>query len=650
MHFLLASPFNLQRVAMVALFLAIATPAIAQQPERASVSAKLTDLDVIVVTATKHPQSSRTAPASISVIDRQHIQQRPSADLLDVVRDVPGITLAPRQVGGRKTFSIRGLEGKHTLMLIDGRRISASDDVAGHSDYQYGWVPLSAVEQVEVVRGPLSALYGSEALGGVVNTITRWSEDVWQGQFNVAGERTLADQAASGDKAAGYLAGPLGERAALRLNATRHHVGAIADAADPRYSEIEGRSGASGGAAMRIFTGEYQRLELGWQGGDEKRFYDDVSRTGIAHQTRYLLDRSHAWAQWNGDFPPASVQLRTYRSALEIVNSRTNGVAPARPQAMADAVADGHARWKWHRHQFTLGGEWRRETLENAGLRHGQDSANHKALYVQDEISLTDALAATLGLRADHHQLFGQRISPRAYVVFTLNDAWVIKGGYGSSFKAPTLKQISPNYESAEGPHTFYGNPGVRPETARTFELGVDWARDRITVRGALFRSDIDDLITVRLLRHEGPRMFYRYDNVNQARVAGAEAGFTWELADAWRWNNDLTLLQTRDADTHLPLEDRPRRSWNSQLQWKGEHGLHARLALNHTGTQTTSGQIRLPAYSVVHFGFGQALNLHLSWHVGLDNLTDVRLAEKSPHFGYAIRGRTVDAGIELRF
>ena len=94
-------------------------------------------------------------------------------------------TLSPRQVGGRKTFSIRGLEGKHTLTLIDGRRISASDDVVGHSDYQYGWMPLSAIEQVEVVRGPLSALYGSEALGGVVNMISRWPKHIWEGEFNL---------------------------------------------------------------------------------------------------------------------------------------------------------------------------------------------------------------------------------------------------------------------------------------------------------------------------------------------------------------------------------------------------------------------------------------------------------------------------------
>ena len=146
-------------------------------------------LPAVTVTATGHEEDALTAPASVTVIDREHIQNRASDDLLDAVQDTPGLSLSPRQAGGlsprqaggRKTFSLRGMNDAHTLMLVDGRRISATDDVVGHSDYQYGWVPMSAVERVEVIRGPLSALYGSEALGGVVNVITRWPTDKWEG-------------------------------------------------------------------------------------------------------------------------------------------------------------------------------------------------------------------------------------------------------------------------------------------------------------------------------------------------------------------------------------------------------------------------------------------------------------------------------------
>lgn len=635
-----------RRNALLATLLFILSPAVALAQAGPNES-DAKHLDKVVVTATKHAQSMRTAPATVSVIDRHDISQKPSADLLDVVQDVPGITLAPRQVGGRKTFSIRGLEGKHTLTLIDGRRISASDDVVGHSDYQYGWMPLSAIEQVEIIRGPLSALYGSEALGGVVNMISRWPKEKWEGDFNLSGEH--GTEGGDGGKASAYLAGPLGDQFALRLNATRHHVGAVSDRDDPRYTEIEGRAGTSGGATLLYTPSRHQTFELGWQGGSEERFYDDVASTGALYESRYLLDRSHGWAQWKGGFEPVDVQLRAYRSAIDIENTRTNGVAPTRPQSLRDQAVDGHLQWQWGRHFLTAGGEARRETLVNAGLIGGRDSAGHKALFVQDEIELGSALSATLGVRADRHELFGSKTSPRAYLVWTPSDALVVKGGVGAAFKAPTLKQISPNYVGAEGPHTFYGNADVRPESARSAELGADWTRGAWSLRATAFRSDIDDLISTRLVRRVGPRMYFQYANVNRARVQGGEIGFTWEPSPRWRWNNDLTLLHARDRGTGKALPDRPRSSWNSQLRWSLAQW-QAQLSMQQVGGQRAASGAVLPGYRVFNASLRQRLGDHFSWHVGIDNLANLRLADESADFGYAIRGRVVEAGLRFGF
>ncbi len=646
--FLLTPATPLPRLA-IAIAFALVTPSVFAQTQASPEGSAPTALDKVVVTATKHTQAERTAPATVTVIDRAEISQRPSADLLDVVQEVPGITLSPRQVGGRKTFSIRGLEGKHTLTLIDGRRISASDDVVGHSDYQYGWMPLSAIEQVEVVRGPLSALYGSEALGGVVNMISRWPKHIWEGEFNLGGEFASGGQGGNGSNAAAYLAGPLNEHVALRLNATRNHVASVADRDDPRYSEIEGRKGYSGGGTLLLTPTAQQAVELGWQGGREERFFDDVSYAGASYQSRYLLDRSHAWAQWKGDFSPLSMQLRAYRSAMDIENVRSNGVAPTRPQSLRDQVVDGHLQWQWGQHFLTAGGEWRRETLINAGLKNGRDSADHKALFLQDEVDLSRTLAATVGVRFDQHALFGDASSPRAYLVWTPTDALVIKGGIGRAFKAPTLKQISPNYVGAEGPHTFYGNPLVRPETARSAELGADWIHGAWSLRATAFRTDVDDLITTVLLRQQGPRMFYQYANVDPARIKGAELGLTWTPSSHWRWNNDVTLLQTRDRTTQMPLPDRPRRTWNSQLKWT-QGDWQAQLAMQWTGQQPTFGGIQLPHYRVFNVSLQQRINQRFRWHVGIDNLTNLRLADTSSNFGYAIRGRVLDAGVQFGF
>ena len=606
-----------------------------------------TALPAVTVTATLTEQDARTAPASVTVIDREELAARNASDLLDAVRGAPGLTLSPRQVGGRKTLALRGLEGKHTLTLIDGRRISPSDDVVGHSDYQYGWLPMSAVERIEIIRGPMSALYGSEALGGVINLITRQPKDKWMGSVGVSGSvPTSSDEGESTGSTSVFAAGPLGERLSLRVNAELAHQSPVGNRHQPLLSEIEGSHAKNGGLSARFALTPQQTLEAGWSGGQEQRVYDTDSR-GKVFRSTYDIDRSQAHIGWQGKFDGWNSQVRAYRSEIDIVNRASNGAAPTRPQNMVDDVLDGHASFALGAHKITLGGEWRKETLENAGLKNGADDAAHKALFAQDEIALSDTLMLTAGLRADHHAIFGSEVSPRAYLVWEASPALVVKGGFGHAFKAPTLKQISPNYVGAEGPHTFAGNGNIRPESSNSFEMGADWqVAPAWSLRATLFNTEVKDLITYRLLRTEGVRRFYQYDNVDAARIRGLEAGMTWNVTRQMAWSNDLTLLHTRDKSTGKKLADRPSTSLTSRLEWQGSEGWSARLSGEFTGSQTGTDGAALPSYALWSASVGRQLPLgesrKLVLRAGLENIGNVHLAEKSEHFGYAERARRV--------
>lgn len=604
-------------------------------------------LPAVTVTATLTEQDARTAPASVTVIDREELAARNASDLLDAVRGAPGLTLSPRQVGGRKTLALRGLEGKHTLTLIDGRRITATDDVVGHSDYQYGWLPMSAVERIEIIRGPMSALYGSEALGGVINLITRKPTDKWIGSVGVSGSKpTSSSEGEPTGSTSVFAAGPVGDRLSLRVNAELAHSAPVADRQSPLLSEIEGSHAKSGGLAGTFTLTPEQTLEAGWSGGNEQRMYD-TSSSGKVYRSTYDIDRSQAHVGWEGKFDGWRGKLRAYRSEIDIVNSASNGGTPTRPQNMVDDVLDGHASFALGAHKVTVGGEWRRETLENAGLKNGVDDAAHKALFAQDEIALTDTLMLTAGLRADHHELFGSEVSPRAYLVWEPTPALVVKGGFGHAFKAPTLKQISPNYVGAEGPHTFAGNGNIKSESSNSFELGADWqVAPAWSLRATVFNTEVKDLITYRLLRTEGVRRFYQYDNVDAARIQGLEAGMTWDMTRQIAWSNDLTLLHTRDKSTGKKLADRPSSSLTSRLEWKGQEGWSARLTGEFTGSQTGTDGAPLPSYALWSASVGKQLaldaNRKLVLRAGLENIGNVNMAEKSESFGYAERARRV--------
>lgn len=660
-----ARPLSLHPVALATLLLFAAaqahaqnTPAQAgQEPAPVTKVAQATaTLPAVTVTATLTEQDARTAPASVTVINREELAARNASDLLDAVRGAPGLTLSPRQVGGRKTLALRGLEGKHTLTLIDGRRISASDDVVGHSDYQYGWLPMSAVERIEIIRGPMSALYGSEALGGVINMITRKPTDKWIGSIGVSGSMpTSSSEGEPTGSTSVFAAGPVGERLTLRVNAELAHSAPVADRRTPTLSEIEGNHAKNSGLAASFALTPEQTLEAGWSGGKEERVYDTSSTAKGVYRSTYDIERSQAHVGWEGKFDGWRGKLRAYRSEIDIVNSATNGATPTRPQNMVDDVMDGHASFALGAHKITLGGEWRKETLENSGLANGVDDATHKALFAQDEIALTDTLMLTAGLRADHHEIFGREVSPRAYLVWEPTPALVVKGGFGHAFKAPTLKQISPSYVGAEGPHTFAGNGDIKPESSNSFELGADWqVAPAWSLRATVFNTEVKDLITYRLLRTEGVRRFYQYDNVDAARIQGLEAGMTWDITRQVAWSNDLTLLHTRDKSTGEKLADRPSSSLTTRLEWTGHEGWSARLTGEITGSQSGSDGVDLPSYALWSVSVGKQFALDAQRKVvlraGLENLGNVNLAEKSQSFGYAERARRVFVTARLDF
>ncbi|MBK7143850.1 MAG: TonB-dependent receptor [Xanthomonadales bacterium] len=632
---------------MISLLIAMSLP-LAAWAEPAPRAAP-TELDEVTVTATLNQRDLRTAPASVTVVDRAELDRRAPPTLLEAIRGLPGVTLSPRQVGGRKTFSLRGLEGKHVLVLVDGRRISASDDVAGHSDYQYGWLPMEAVERIEVVRGPMSTLYGSEALGGVINVITRRGQGDWHGELQLRGLALLGDEGGDGHRSTFVTRGGLGERVGLAVEGEHSRIDAVPLREDARYAEQEGSDARSLGVSARIDLTDRQRLEFGARSGDEERWYGDVTRAGLAYDNHYELARDTVHLDWFAGVGVADLVLRGYRSELDITNWRTENVEPTRPQRLVDRVLDGHASAGFGAHRVTAGFELREEYLANSGLAGGRDDATHRALFVQDEWQIAERLGFTGGLRIDEHEFFGSQPSPRAYLVYEASDTWVLKGGWGRAFKAPTLKQISPDYVGAEGPHSFLGNAAIQPETADAFELAADFLSGPWTLRASLFDTQVDDLITYRLIEQQGPRRIYQYDNVDAARLRGAEIGGEYALSESLQFGLDLSLLDSEDRATGAELEYRPEHAVNARIDWAPSEAWSLRFGGERTGKQTGAG-VLLPGYTLWNAAVTRRFGEHLRLRLGLDNLTDVRLDGRSVDYGYAERGRGVSLSVGVGF
>ena len=603
----------------------------------------------IVVTATRRPVLEADAPAAISVITRADIERRSADNVLDAVRGETGVSLQGRAVGGRKVFGVRGLDSRHALFLVDGRRIGASDGVVGASDFQYDWIAVEDIERIEIVRGPMSVLYGSEALGGVVNIVTRKPGAQWHGSASAQVSHAEGDRGGSGWRAMFGADGPLGERTSLRAGLARSDADAVASPLDARISELEGRAKRDAWASLGWQLLDGQRVEAELRHGDERREADARERGGKRryHVTVNEIERELASLAWDARWTARlDTQLRGYASTIDVVNTRTAGVTPNPSQRIEERVLEGQANASWTGHDAVAGFEARNEALHDPGLPDGRALLRHRSLFAQDTWRIAPPLTLTAGLRHDDHDRYGDEWSPRAYAVWRLDDGLVIKGGASHGFKVPNLKQVVPGSRQ-EGPNVFVGNPDLVPESSDAVELGLGVQAAMWQAQVMVFDQRVHDLIEVRLVAPgttPGTGL-YTYENLAQARLRGLEASGASTLPAGFSLGLNYSYLDAKDGDGQR-LERRPRHSATLRLEWTGgpwRAGVdiqHSRDQLLPSSVPNTPAQ-PVPSLTLASAQVACTLPQGLEAALGVTNLGDLSMLRKSPLFTQAEAPRT---------
>lgn len=636
--------------------LGLPMPVLASMAAMAAHAQEPVQIPGLVVTATSQEQSLRDAPATVTVITREELQERPVQDIADALRDVPGVTT--NGVGlNRRGISIRGMSEKHTLMLVDGKRINASAGAIAHADYDLNWVPIEAIERIEVVRGPMSSLYGSDALGGVVNIITRKATDVWRGGVSAKGG---LQQGSGGDIYQGgvSMGGPIVPgRLGLSVQGQMQGRQMTDDPDDPYLSENERRKSKMGGATLTWTPDDAQRIDMSYGYGREERERKQKNRGASAYyyDSTDKIDRQHFSLAHQGDWEWGKTSLKAYRSRLDQDNERSQG-EPNRPQKLIDDVVDGHVNLPvlgWN--QVTFGGEWRREKLADAAVNDaGKDKAVYQALFLQDELALAEDWSLLLGNRSDHHETFGWNHSPRAYLVHHMSDALTVKGGVARGFKAPTLKQLSSGYSTTGGGgrFTIVGNPDLEPEINTMYEFGMEYEKQGRSLGATLFQNDLKDLIQTQCVAFCGQKgkELRTYGNVEEARIRGVELSGGLDLSDQFRLNANYTYLQPKDRKTGHDLSERPRHKASAVLSWFASDNVTARLRSDYTGRQNASDGSVLPGYPLWSADISRSLDNGVVLRAGVQNIADMRLSERKADYPYAETGRLLWAGINYSF
>ena len=605
-------------------------------------------LVVVSPTATETPIDQ--IASSVTVITAKDMERDQRRTAPDALATVPGLNVV--QSGGPGALTsvfTRGTNANHTKVLIDG--IDVSDPGNPARVFDLGQLLTYDIQQIEVLRGPQSGLYGADALGGVISIITKkgegpprttglieggsfgtfnqtaalsGSQDRINYAFNVAHLRatdvpvTPLELLPPGQKAIGNNYDNMSYSTKLGADVSENlTLNAVA-----RYTD----------ATLR-FTGDtFDPVTF-------TSFPAAAQSTQTVHQ---LFTRGEAiWSVFDG-------RIKNY-FGVNYTNHWNYNISPG---DVAPTITTGHrVKYDWHAvtqlapyHTVIVGAEHETETLQTPTV----SAANvNKAAYVELQSQFAKRLFLVENVRQDDNDRFGQhptfRLAPALIVPVTETK---LKGSYGTGFKAPTLNQLFVNFPA----FFFFANPNLKPEESVGYDVGFEQPllNDRIRFGSTYFHNDITNLIQAVF----DPATFTSTNtNIGRAKTEGTENFVSVAVTDRIRFRADYTFTRTVDAITGLELLRRPKEKWSTNVVWNPIDPLTFSATVLHTGSFIDVSRdfsiLRLlaPAYTVVNVAADYVINDQVKVFGRVDNLFNVHYQNPT---GFMQPGLGVFGGIRI--
>lgn len=590
------------------------------------------ELDEIVVTASGFEQEIKNAPASITILPAVQIQQKRTNSLAELLVDVEGVDVGDN-VGktGGLNISMRGMPSDYTLVLIDGRRQNTAGNITpnGFSETSTSFLPpVAAIERVEIIRGPMSTLYGSDAMGGVINIITKKVGYEWTGSLTT--NATVQQETDFGNTYASSatLTGPLVNNylgVSLRGSLLHRNPSELSPTGVFGENTTISRRGPSpvqadiytvGGRITFTPTGNHDLwidAEIARQVYDnseaqlgtlDRPDQDPPTFNGYGPELRFNRDQvtlAHTWRHRSGVLQSSLMRNKTETLGRTLPPGTPGGPPgsgiPDKPAGAprtlesTNTVFDTKLTSHLSNHVFSIGGQiWDARMIDGVALEpfeHAQWS-----VFAEDEWRLLSDVALTLGLRRDDHSAFGGHVSPRAYLVWNTTPSLTLKGGVSRGYKTPSVEQLVDGIIgfTGQGRIATIGSPGLRPETSTSTEISAYYtAQTGLSAGVTLFNNQFDDKITagtpIPNCTFEGaPNLpgcvnygdfptqesFSQRVNVDEAVTRGVETSIRVPFLKIWSVaaNHTYTYSKQLSGENEgLPLVNTPKHMLNASLR-----------------------------------------------------------------------------------
>ncbi len=535
------------RPAVVALAVASALPALAQQaaPVLLAQNTHVPALRETVVTATRTEQPLSDLVADVSIVDRETLENSGATGLVDVLARLPGVEIARNGgVGNAASVYLRGAETRFTAVYIDGVRVDSQS--TGGAVWEQ--IPLSQIERIEVLRGPAAAVYGSDAIGGVVQLFTRKGEGpaapyvgVGFGTYNTrkieAGVSGAAGQGGAFDYALGI--------------AREQSDGYDIRAGVAHNPDRDGYTSTSGHARLGFKVNARHRLDATLLANNQESGYDAATGTGYS-PLKPVDDRNHnrlrtAGLTWAAQWTDA------YATRLSVTDS-TSRYATTPSLYLTETQLRGYLWQNDYRvgaHRFSAALERREDALYNPALDANSTTVDRQR--AQNALALgygyhAGAHTVQLNLRHDDDSEFGGKNTGSVAYGFAFAQHWRATASAGTAFRAPTLYQR----------FSQYGDASLRPETGRNVELGLRYAQGASSFSAVAYQNRVSDLISFAGGGNCGEQ-FGCYVNTARAQYRGVTLAGSYKLAGV-QLHGSLDFQNPRDLDSGKQLARRAKR------------------------------------------------------------------------------------------
>ncbi len=585
-------------------------------------------LSEVVVTATRTERDVKETPAAVEVIDREALDKLGARNLLDALRLATSVNVTSTMTGNG--ISVRGMESRHVLILVDGLRLTSEGSQATGNSFEWQRINMANVERIEIVRGLSSSLYGSEALGGVINIITkkpgkeeitlsyspsRYSDDTGLGIDQFA---MHYDAGKKGPFSYGFTVGR-SETDAL------HRPGEVS-------TTYNGTRDFYNFAASYELSGDRQ---LDFKADYLKEDMENISKvSSVFNHFFYDNTRKSASLGLRGKHDRGDYEVRTYfgqqDKQQDYRNLNTNVYYPELDLSKRKTwVLEGRNTSRLdERHVLTTGVEMRTESYTGTRLKTGKSSIEYTAFYIQDEYQINDRWLILPSLRYDDSNKFDSNVSPKIGATYKMNDNSRLKFNAGKGYRTPSLDDMYMRMymQPMSGmPAYINGNPDLKPEESTNYEVAVEGERGKAFAKASYFNNDVKNKITSTVIKATPP-MEMQYINIDRAEIKGMELEFGQHLTDNWLIKVSYTQLDPINTKTKEQIVGTARKQGTIQLHYddRKQNGISAALwnSWSNDFYQTDSSNVkRTYSFNTWNVSVTKEWNENFQTYIGVDNI-----------------------------